>query len=71
MIDHWLGRVLDVVDRHDAWGHTAFVLCTDHGHYLGERGLWGKPSVAVQPELGHIPLLVAWPGRGTGRRATR
>ena len=62
MIDHWLGRVLDVIDRHDAWDTTAFVLCTDHGHYLGERGLWGKPQVAVQPELGHIPLLVAWPG---------
>jgi arylsulfatase A-like enzyme len=66
MIDHWLGRVLDVVDRRDAWDTTAFVLCTDHGHYLGERGLWGKPSVAVQPELGHIPLLVAWPGATAG-----
>jgi hypothetical protein len=66
MIDHWLGRVLDVVDRHDAWGTTAFVLCTDHGHYLGERGLWGKPAVAVRPELGHIPLLVSWPGVAPG-----
>ncbi len=63
MIDHWLGRVLDVVDRHDAWDTTAFVLCTDHGHYLGENGgMWGKPSVPVHPEMGHIPLLVAWPG---------
>lgn len=64
MIDHWLGRILDVVDRHDAWDTTAFVLCTDHGHYLGERGMWGKPAVAVHPELGHIPLLIAWPGVG-------
>ena len=62
MIDHWLGRILDVVDRHDAWDTTAFILCTDHGHYLGERGFWGKPQVAVHPELGHIPLLVSWPG---------
>jgi hypothetical protein len=62
MIDHWLGRILDVIDRHDAWATTALVLCTDHGHYLGEHGFWGKPAVAVHPELGHIPLLVAWPG---------
>ncbi|MEQ1788755.1 MAG: sulfatase-like hydrolase/transferase, partial [Acidimicrobiales bacterium] len=62
MIDHWLGRILDVVDRHEAWDTTAFILCTDHGHYLGERCFWGKPQVAVHPELGHIPLLVAWPG---------
>jgi hypothetical protein len=62
MIDHWLGRVLDVVDRHDAWDTTAFVVCTDHGHYLGERGMWGKPQVPVYPELGHIPLVISWPG---------
>ena len=62
MIDHWLGRILDTIGRHDAWDTTALVLCTDHGHYLGERGMWGKPSVPVHPELGHIPLLVAWPG---------
>ena len=66
MIDDWLGRILEVVDRHDAWDTTAFILCTDHGHYLGERGVWGKPQVPVHPELGHIPLLVAWPGVAAG-----
>jgi arylsulfatase A-like enzyme len=72
MIDHWLGRILDVVDRHGAWDTTALILCTDHGHYLGERGMWGKPQVAVHPELGHIPLLVSWPGvaPGTNRALT-
>jgi arylsulfatase A-like enzyme len=61
MIDHWLGRLLDTIDRHDAWDTTAVILCTDHGIYLGERGMWGKPAVAVYPELGHIPLMIAWP----------
>jgi len=68
MTDHWLGRVLDTIDRHDAWSTTAVVLCTDHGIYLGERGMWGKPAVAVHPELGHIPLMVAWPGAVPGAR---
>ncbi len=62
MIDHWFGRILDVIDAHDAWASTAVIVCTDHGHYLGERGTWGKPAVPVRPEMGHIPLLVAWPG---------
>jgi arylsulfatase A-like enzyme len=67
MIDHWLGRILEVIDRHDAWDTTAVILCTDHGHYLGEHGgFWGKPQVPVHPELGHIPLLVAWPGVAAG-----
>ncbi|MBM3718726.1 MAG: sulfatase [Actinobacteria bacterium] len=67
MIDHWLGRVLDVLDEHDMWDDTVVILCTDHGHYLGDRDVhgrdvWGKPGVPVYRALGHIPLLVAWPG---------
>ena len=37
-------------------------MCTDHGHYLGEKDTWGKPPVPMFEPLGHIPLLVAWPG---------
>lgn len=62
MIDHWLGRVLDVLDRRALWDDTMVVVCTDHGHYLGEKDVWGKPAVPVYQTLGHIPLLVAWPG---------
>jgi arylsulfatase A-like enzyme len=63
MIDHWFGRVIDVIDRRDAWDTTAVIVCTDHGHYLGEHGgIWGKPQVPVHAELGHIPLMIAWPG---------
>jgi arylsulfatase A-like enzyme len=61
-IDHWFGRLLDVMDRQDLWKDTAVIVCTDHGHYLGERDLFGKPAVPIYPEMGHIPLLVAWPG---------
>jgi arylsulfatase A-like enzyme len=62
MIDAWLGRVLDVLDRRALWDDTAVILCTDHGHYLGEKDIWGKPAVPVFEPLGHIPLLIAWPG---------
>jgi arylsulfatase A-like enzyme len=67
MIDHWLGRVLDALDETDGWKDTAVILCTDHGHYLGDkdaydRDVWGKPGVPVYKPLGHIPMLVAWPG---------
>ena len=62
MIDEWLGRVLDTLDRTDRWSDTVVILCTDHGHYLGEKDIWGKPAVPVYEPLGHIPLLVAWPG---------
>jgi len=68
MIDHWLGRVLDAVDARGLWDTTAVVVCTDHGHYLGEKDIWGKPAVPVYEPLGHTPLLVAWPGVTPGAR---
>jgi len=62
MIDAWFGRVLEAIDRRGLWDTTAVVVCTDHGHYLGEQDIWGKPPVPVYEPLGHIPLLIAWPG---------
>ena len=62
MIDHWLGRLIDAVDEAGLADRTAFIVCTDHGHYLGEKDVWGKPAVPVYETLGHIPLLIRWPG---------
>jgi arylsulfatase A-like enzyme len=66
MIDHHLGRVLDALDRHDLWDDTAFFLCTDHGHHLGEKDVWGKPGVPLYEVMSHVPLLVSWPGVEAG-----
>lgn len=70
MTDHWFGRILDQFDAQGLWDTTALVVCTDHGHYLGEYrdgiDLWGKPAVPQFEPLGHVPLLVHWPGRAGG-----
>ncbi|MBO6558339.1 MAG: sulfatase [Pseudomonadales bacterium] len=62
MIDHWLGRLLDVMDQDNRWDDTLLILCTDHGHYLGEKDIWGKPRVPQYETLGHTPLMIAAPG---------
>ena len=62
MIDAWLGRIVDTLENRGLWDSTAVILCTDHGHYLGERDLWGKPSAPLYEPMVHIPLLVTWPG---------
>lgn len=67
MIDHWFGKILDAVDRHKLWDDTLFVLCTDHGHYLGEKDIWGKPGVPVYETLGRIPLLISHPAIAPGQ----
>ncbi len=66
LIDKWFGRVLDAIDRRDLGDDTAIIVCTDHGHYLGEKDCFGKPGVPVYETLGHTPLLVAWPGLPAG-----
>jgi arylsulfatase A-like enzyme len=68
MIDAWLGRVLDAVTASGHEDDTAVVVMTDHGHYLGEKDIWGKPAVPVYEPLGHVPLMVRWPGIDAGAR---
>lgn len=67
MIDHWFGRLLDIMDRDDRWDDTLLILCTDHGHYLGEKDIWGKPRVPQYETLGHTPLMIAAPGVEPGQ----
>jgi arylsulfatase A-like enzyme len=62
MIDHWFGRLLAAVDEAGLTDSTGVIVCTDHGHYLGEHDIFGKPDAPVYSELGRIPLLVRWPG---------
>ena len=66
MIDAWFGRVIEAIERNGLWDDTAVIVLTDHGHYLGEKDIWGKPGVPVYEPLGHIPLMVAWPGVAPG-----
>ena len=71
MIDHWFGKLLDTIDDLGLADDTMIVLCSDHGHYLGEKtvddlDIWGKPAVPLYETLGHTPLFISWPGRGAG-----
>ncbi len=78
MIDHWFGEIVSELDAQQLWDSTAMIVCTDHGHYLGDvrrtgrpgdesaNDLWGKPMVPQFEPLGHTPLLVHWPGAAAG-----
>ncbi len=66
MIDHWMGKILDAIDEKGLWDDTMIVLCTDHGHYLGEKDIWGKPAAPLYETMSHIPLLISAPGVAPG-----
>lgn len=62
MIDHWFGKVLDEIDARGLWDDTLVIVTTDHGHYLGEKDIWGKPGVPIHEPIGRIPLMMAGAG---------
>ena len=64
LTDHWLGTLLERVDRLKR--PTLVLLVSDHGIFFGERGWTGKISVALHPELTQVPLVIVDP---EGRRA--
>lgn len=68
MVDRWLGVLFDVLDERRLWDDTAVVLTTDHGHDLGDRGVFGKQYPHWDSHA-NIPLFVwhpAFPGNGRG-----
>ena len=62
MTDHYLGKLLDVMDRHGMWKDTLFIYTTDHGCMLGEHDCMAKNYMPAYNEVFHIPLLVHLPG---------
>ena len=63
MTDYWLGVFLDRLAERDLDRNTIFVLVSDHGVFLGERGFTGKSSEMLYPELIHVPMIIVDPER--------
>lgn len=68
MCDHYLGKVLDLMDQYDLWKDTMLIVNTDHGFLLGEHDWWAKCASPFYNEVAHIPLFI-WDPRA-GKEAT-
>ncbi len=66
--DRHLGRILDKMDDMRLWDDTALIVMTDHGHFLGKHGRWGKPGCPQYRAVCHIPLFIHVPGMAGGGR---
>ncbi|MEM9755046.1 MAG: sulfatase [Pseudomonadota bacterium] len=68
MVDAWFGKLLDKFDALDLWDDTLIVFTTDHGHDLGDRGVFGKQYPHWDSHA-NIPMIV-WDPRtpGNGQR---
>lgn len=64
-VDHHIGEMLAVLDRHAMADDTVVMFTADHGDMLGERGLWYKMSYFEH--ACRIPFIIRTPdGAGAG-----
>lgn len=66
LIDMWIGRILEVIDRRGWADNTLVMLWSDHGEMLGDHGRLYK-SVFYESAL-RVPLIMRWPGKAEGGR---
>lgn len=65
LIDEYIGRILEALDRRGMTENTYILFCSDHGEMLGDHGRYTKCS-AYEASL-RVPLLAAGPGIAGGR----
>ncbi len=72
LVDRWLGRLWDALDRHALWEDTVVIFTTDHGTFNGDMGRTGKFHSGTDTHnhgaCAHIPFIVAHPDHGQGER---
>jgi arylsulfatase A-like enzyme len=62
LVDHWIGQLLETVDRLGLRENTLIVLLSDHGKILGEFGVYGMPPQCTGLALTPVPCFLRHPG---------
>lgn len=60
LLDDWVGRLLDLLERHGVLDDTIVVVTSDHGENFGEGGRLGH-MLSLDERLIHIPFVARGP----------
>jgi len=66
LVDDWIGRLLEVLDKHGQREQTLVIFTADHGEMMGDHGLFNKNSY-YHSSVG-IPMAMRGPGVAAGAR---
>lgn len=61
MMDHYIGKILDNLEKNGQIESTLIVFTSDHGHYLGHHGLTAKGAFHYDDGI-KVPFIAACPG---------
>ena len=64
-IDAQVGRIFEALEKNNLMDKTIIVFWSDHGYFLGEKGLWFKRKAFERSA--RAPLLIAAPGLSKGQ----
>ncbi len=67
-VDAQVGRMLARLENLGLAEKTVVVICSDHGHHLGDQGMWGKQTL-FEASL-RTPLIVNVPGHRSAETDT-
>jgi arylsulfatase A-like enzyme len=60
-VDHYLGLVMQELERQGVADDVAIIISGDHGDAFGEHGIYSD-HVCADECIHHVPLIVRWPG---------
>jgi arylsulfatase A-like enzyme len=60
-VDHYLGLVLEELDRQGVLDEAVIIISADHGDAFGEHGIYSD-HVCADECIHWIPLVIRWPG---------
>jgi arylsulfatase A-like enzyme len=75
LVDTWVQRIFEKIERCGIEDETVVIFHADHGHLVGDHGRMGKGAQPTEKhawpfyeEIGHVPLIVRMPGGPKGER---
>jgi len=69
LVDAQVGRLVDALQKNDILDKTIIVFWSDHGYFLGEKGLWYKRKAFERSA--RVPLIISAPGMAKGERSNK
>ena len=68
-VDAQIGRLLDALEENDLVENTIVIFWSDHGYFLGEKGLWYKRKAFERSA--RMPLIISAPGFAGGTQSKK